>query len=33
LNMSRISATFVPQLLTNDQKQRRVNMSWATREG
>jgi hypothetical protein len=27
LNMSRISATFVPQLLTNDQKQRRVNMS------
>jgi hypothetical protein len=32
LNMHHISAKFVPGLLTDDQKQRRVNMSWATRE-
>jgi hypothetical protein len=35
LNMRRIAAKFVPRLLTNDQKQRRINLcvSWATREG
>jgi hypothetical protein len=35
LNMRHIAAKFVPRLLTNDQKQRRVNVSWATsmREG
>jgi hypothetical protein len=27
VNMSRIAANFVPRLLTNDQKQRHVNVS------
>jgi hypothetical protein len=33
LNMRCIAAMFVPQLLTNDQKQQCVNMSSAMREG
>jgi hypothetical protein len=33
LNTRRIAEKFVPRLLTNDQKQWRVNLSWATREG
>jgi hypothetical protein len=33
LNMCHIVVKFVPWLLTNDQKQRRVNVSWAIREG
>jgi hypothetical protein len=33
LNMRRTAAKFVPQLLTNDQKQRPICVSWALREG
>jgi hypothetical protein len=32
-NMRHIAAKFVPRYLTNDQKQPRVNVSRATREG
>jgi hypothetical protein len=33
LNMRSTARKFVPQLLMNDQKQRHVNVSWATRDG
>jgi hypothetical protein len=33
LNMHCTAAKFVPQLLTNNQKQQHVNVSWATKEG
>jgi hypothetical protein len=33
LNMRHTAVKFVPWLLTNDQKQQHVNVSWAMREG